>query len=78
MIDSLDARTGVMICGHGSRDNEATVEFGGLAEKLRRHLPYPFVASGHLEFARPTIREGLDALRKAGARRILEIGRAHV
>jgi sirohydrochlorin cobaltochelatase len=73
MNESLDRKTGVLVCGHGSRDNDATVEFGSLAVKLRQRLSYPFVESGHLEFARPTIREALDTLRAAGARRVLAV-----
>jgi sirohydrochlorin cobaltochelatase len=73
MNESIDRATGVLVCGHGSRDPDAIVEFSSLAVKLRERVPYPFVASGHLEFARPTIREGLDALRDAGAKRILAV-----
>jgi sirohydrochlorin cobaltochelatase len=31
----------VMICGHGSRDDDATHEFSAMVERLRRRLPYP-------------------------------------
>ncbi|KAA5604128.1 sirohydrochlorin chelatase [Roseospira marina] len=62
-----------MICGHGSRDDDAVVEFNRLAVHLRARLPdYP-VESGFLEFARPVIREGFDALVAAGATRILAV-----
>lgn len=66
-------KTGVMICGHGSRDVDATAEFGRLAEAMRARLPQYAVESGYLEFARPVIREGLDKLKQAGVQRILAV-----
>jgi sirohydrochlorin cobaltochelatase len=64
-------KTGVMICGHGSRDPEAIAEFARAASGLRARLPENNVEFGHLEFARPTIREGFDKLAARGAQRIL-------
>jgi sirohydrochlorin cobaltochelatase len=60
----------VMICGHGSRDVSAIREFGALARHLRARLPEHDVESGFLEFARPMIRDGLEALKARGATRI--------
>jgi sirohydrochlorin cobaltochelatase len=60
-----------MICGHGSRSRFAVEEFNQLARQLRRHLPGSDVESGFLEFARPVIRDGLEALKARGARRIV-------
>ena len=65
--------TAVLICGHGSRDPEAIAEFELLAAALRPRLPQFDFATGFLEFARPTIREGLAALAARGARQILAI-----
>ncbi|MBM3524761.1 MAG: sirohydrochlorin chelatase [Alphaproteobacteria bacterium] len=59
-----------MICGHGSRDDDATREFAHLVERLRPRLPHP-VEYGYLEFARPIIRDGLAKLVQGGARKIL-------
>jgi len=54
-------KTGVMICGHGSRSQSAVDEFAVLAEKLPALLPPEWeVDYGYLEFANPVIREGLD------------------
>lgn len=64
-------QTAVLICGHGSRDPEAIAEFELLAAALRPRLPGVDFATGYLEFARPTIRDGLAALAARGARRIL-------
>ncbi len=67
----MDNHTGIMICGHGSRDTAAVAEFNGLADRLRDRLPQWPVESGFLEFARPVIRDGLEALKSRGARRIV-------
>jgi sirohydrochlorin cobaltochelatase len=63
----------VLLCGHGSRDREAIAEFELIAAALRPSLPQFDVAIGYLEFARPTIRDGLAALAERGARQILAI-----
>jgi sirohydrochlorin cobaltochelatase len=64
---------GVMVCGHGSRDEKAVGEFARVAEGLRgRFADWP-VDYGYLEFARPVIRDGLDALRAKGVTRILAV-----
>ena len=66
-------KTGVMICGHGSRSQAAVDEFAVLAEKLPALLPDWPVEYGYLEFANPVIRDGLDKLREAGCDRILAV-----
>jgi len=65
--------TAVLICGHGSRDPEAISEFELVAAAMRPSLPDFDFATGYLEFARPTIRDGLAELTAAGARQILAI-----
>ena len=62
--------TGVLICGHGSRDAEAVSEFELLAAALRPRFPDYEFATGYLEFATPNIRDGLTALAARGATRI--------
>lgn len=67
-------KTGVMICGHGSRSQSAVDEFATLAEKLPPFLPDDWLTDyGYLEFANPVIRDGLDNLREAGCDRILAV-----
>ena len=66
-------RTGVMICGHGSRDDQACVEFARVVDAIAARLPEHPVAMGYLEFARPIIREGLDRLRSQGVDRVLAV-----
>ncbi|MGR3321875.1 MAG: sirohydrochlorin chelatase [Pseudooceanicola sp.] len=68
------SRTGVMICGHGSRSQAAVDEFAVLAEKLPALLPPDWAVDyGYLEFANPVIRAGLDRLRDQGCDRILAV-----
>lgn len=67
------SQTGVLICGHGSRDVEAVREFELLAAALRPRFPDYDFATGYLEFARPTIRDGLTALTARGAKRIYAV-----
>ncbi|MXU64040.1 sirohydrochlorin chelatase [Oceanomicrobium pacificus] len=68
------SKTGVMICGHGSRSQAAVDEFAVLAEKLPAYLPDDWMVEyGYLEFANPVIRDGLDRLRDAGCDRILAV-----
>jgi len=67
-------KTGVMICGHGSRSQAAVDEFAVLAQKLPAYLPDDWLIDyGYLEFANPVIRDGLDRLRDAGCDRILAV-----
>lgn len=66
-------KIGVMVCGHGSRDDEAIGEFAAVAAGIAGRLPQYPVASGFLEFARPVIRDGLDELRGKGVERILAV-----
>ncbi|MGR3365273.1 MAG: sirohydrochlorin chelatase [Maritimibacter harenae] len=68
------SKTGVMICGHGSRSQAAVDEFKVLAEKLPAYFPEDWMVDyGYLEFANPVIRAGLDNLREAGCDRILAV-----
>ena len=62
-----------MVCGHGSRDEEAIREFERLAGALKARLPDHDIETGYLEFARPVIREGLEALKRRGAARIVAV-----
>ena len=68
------SKIGVMICGHGSRSQDAVDQFAVLAEKLPALLPKDWMTDyGYLEFANPVIRDGLDRLRDAGCDRILAV-----
>lgn len=74
MSGQVTPKTGVMICGHGSRSQSAVDEFATLADKLPAYLPDDWQTEyGYLEFANPVIRDGLDKLRAAGCDRILAV-----
>jgi sirohydrochlorin cobaltochelatase len=64
---------GVLVCGHGSRNRLAVAEFASLAHQLQHHLDPVPVDHGYLEFARPILRDGLDALRQRGVRHVLAV-----
>jgi sirohydrochlorin cobaltochelatase len=70
--EPMSDRIGVMVCGHGSRDDSAVAEFAVLAGHLARRLPWP-VEYGYLEFARPILRDGLDRLRARGVDHVLAV-----
>jgi len=69
----LPADTGIMLCGHGSRDDGAVREFGAVAEMLRTRFPETMIEHGFLEFARPIIRDGLDKLRAEKLNRVIAV-----
>jgi sirohydrochlorin cobaltochelatase len=64
---------GVLVCGHGSRNRLAVEEFASLAHQLQERLAPVPVEFGYLEFARPILRDGLDALRRRGVSHVLAI-----
>ncbi len=66
-------KIGVMVCGHGSRDEGAVREFAQVAEGLRELMPHTPIEYGYLEFATPIIRDGLDKLRDQGVTRVLAV-----
>ena len=66
-------RLGVLICGHGSRNRLAVEEFAQMVDALRPRLAPMPVEHGYLEFARPILRDGLEALREKGVTKVLAI-----
>jgi sirohydrochlorin cobaltochelatase len=69
----LPPESGVMLCGHGSRNQRAVGEFAALAAKVSAALPGIPVEYGYLEFANPVLHAGLDRLRGQGLRHILAL-----
>jgi len=65
--------TGVLICGHGSREATAVREFRVLAGQVAARLPQFRIETGFLEFSTPSIPDGLEKLRQIGCRNILVI-----
>ncbi len=69
----MTEKYGVMVCGHGSRDEGAVREFAAVAKGIAERLPQYQVESGFLEFATPIIRDGLDRLQESGHTHILAV-----
>ena len=67
------SKTGIMICGHGSRAKPAEEEFALLAHGLRKRYPDIPVEYGFLEYSAPNIHMGLDRLREAGVDHIVAV-----
>jgi sirohydrochlorin ferrochelatase len=61
----------LLIAGHGSRDPEGVAEFLDLARHFRAYRPDLPLEIAFLEFARPTIQEGIDRLVHGGARTVV-------
>jgi len=70
---SIPEKTGIMVCGHGSRNQNAAREFATVAEGLKARYPDIPVEYGYLEFCNPVISEGLDRLRAKGVARVLAV-----
>lgn len=70
---TLNNRTGVLICGHGSREPAAAQAFLALVQEIGRLTPGLPVQPGFLEFNTPDIPAGLNILRDAGRTDILAI-----
>lgn len=74
MSDSA-AMTGALLCGHGSRDEEARTEFERFVNATRKAILVRgssiAIEGGYLEFLHPTIDEGFTKLAHAGASRIV-------
>ena len=69
----MEDKYGVMVCGHGSRDEDAVSEFLNFAKKLKNQLLQYELDWGFLEFANPVIKSGLDSLREKGIREIMSL-----
>jgi sirohydrochlorin ferrochelatase len=61
----------VLLVDHGSRVESANAALEAVAEELRLRLPDRCVRAAHLELARPSIAEGIDACVAAGATEIV-------
>lgn len=69
----MSEKLGIMVCGHGSRNQNAAKEFAIIAEALRARNPDMPVEYGYLEFCNPVISAGLDKLRAEGVTRVLAV-----
>lgn len=73
VLPEIGPNTGIMVCGHGSRNQNAAKEFSKLALAMRSRFPHVPVEYGYLEFCNPVIHAGLDKLRDAGVKRVLAV-----
>ena len=69
----MEDKYGVMVCGHGSRDEDAVGEIVNFTKKLKKKLLQYELDWGFLEFANPVIKSGLDSLREKGIREIMSV-----
>ena len=69
----MTEKLGVMVCGHGSRNNKAVEQFAQVANGLKLKFPEFPVEYGYLEFANPVINSGLDKLKARGCTKILAV-----
>jgi sirohydrochlorin cobaltochelatase len=65
--------TGIMVCGHGSRDAGAVTEFERLSVAIRKKAGNIPVEYGFLEFAAPIIKDGLAKLVDQGVTDVLAV-----
>ncbi|MCF6322624.1 MAG: sirohydrochlorin chelatase, partial [Rhizobiaceae bacterium] len=72
-LSTSSKKIGIMVCGHGSRNQNAAKEFARVAMGLREKFPDLPVEYGYLEFCNPVIHAGLDALRDKGVERVLAV-----
>ena len=76
-MDNLDSKLnnqiGILICGHGSRNKLAITEFKELTEFIQKRYPNVLVEYGFLEFAKPSLTDALDKLRKHHIKKVIAI-----
>lgn len=66
----MDAHTGVLLVGHGTRDPNGTRQFFELSDRLSDSLPGIPMEAALLEFQQPTIPEAWDSLHRRGVRHV--------
>ncbi|MGD0516689.1 MAG: sirohydrochlorin chelatase [Thermoguttaceae bacterium] len=68
-----DNYTGVLVIGHGMRDPSGTAAFLEIVDHVRQLLPETSVEGAFLEFAQPTITDGISRLANQGASHIAAV-----
>ena len=69
----LNNHIGILICGHGSRNKLSIDEFKKLKEFIQnKFIPFK-VEYGFLEFAKPSLVDGLEKLRKSSVQKVIAI-----
>ena len=69
----MSDKTGILLCGHGSRLPAAGQEFAQVARLLGQRMPKYDLEPAFLELSEPAIPDGLDALYRKGNKRILVV-----
>lgn len=72
-MSTSNEKLGIMVCGHGSRNQNAMREFAKVAEGLKPLFHELPVEYGYLEFCNPVISLGLDRLREKGVTKVLAV-----
>lgn len=70
---TMHTTTGLLICGHGSRDPQAQESFYAWADKLRQRTAFTQWEIGFMEIAQPTISDAARALANKGLKQIIVI-----
>ena len=70
-MSTRDREYSVVLAAHGSRDPAAISEVEALLDRMRALAPARTIGHGFLEFAVPTIDEGVKAVVDAGAQRVV-------
>ena len=70
---NLNKQTGILICGHGSRNKLAITEFQELTRLIQKKFPSILVEFGFLEFAKPSLTDALDKLRNSSIKKVIAI-----
>ena len=66
-----DMKKALLLIDHGSRFDAANSMLEDVAAMLRLLRPQLHISFAHMELARPTIQDGVDACIEAGARHII-------
>ncbi|MFK7001038.1 sirohydrochlorin chelatase [Flavobacterium oreochromis] len=69
----MNAKKGILICGHGSRDPEGVTGFKELVRLLKLRYPNYEVDYGFLEFSHPVYAAAVERLYTNGVREIIAI-----
>ena len=70
-VSDDEQRLGLLLVGHGTRDERGLAEFRQTADALRQRLPSVSQAACFLELAEPTIASGVRQLVAGGVREIV-------
>jgi sirohydrochlorin cobaltochelatase len=63
--------TAVLVVGRGSSDPDANSDLAKVSRLFYEGRPYPAVEPAYVSMTRPSVAEGLERLRKLGARRVV-------